>query len=187
MAMYLPVPYQRRLSFGIQPAIAILAANALVAVGALLRPRPAGLLRQIVVVAASSGTLLVLVSVVASAFANAPLPIYRSTRDLDAAADWLDTQARSDQVILADWQASNYLAPRTSARVFGGHPVATLHAQEKQFAVENVFAHTSSLAVARALKADWLVYGPDEASLEAPPASPPAFQSGAVRIYRVDQ
>src|SRR5260370_26646089 len=32
VAMYLPVPYQRRLSFGVQPAMAVLAANGLMAV-----------------------------------------------------------------------------------------------------------------------------------------------------------
>jgi hypothetical protein len=115
---------------------------------------------------------------------NAPLPVYRSTHDLDLAAAWLDATAQSSDVILADWQAANYLAPRTPARVFGGHPVATLHVAEKQLAVETVFAHASSLQVTRSLGVQWLVYGPDETMLEGPPG--PAFRSGAVRVYRVN-
>jgi hypothetical protein len=186
VAMYLPVPYQRRLSFGIQPVFAVLAANALMAACAALQARREAWLRLGVVAAAASGTLLVLVSVVASAFANAPLPMYRSTRDLDAAAAWLNGHARPDDIILADWQAANYLAPRTPGRVFGGHPVATLHVAVKQLAVRQVFAHqTSSLDVARSLGASWLVYGPQEADLTPPPGA--VFESGAVRVYRTDR
>jgi len=184
VAMYVPVPYQRRLSFGMQPALAILAGNGLVAACAVLSSRGAAALRLGVVAAAASGTLLILVSVIASGVRNAPLPVYRSTRDLDLAAAWLDSIAQPGDVILADWAAANYLAPRTPARVFGGHPVATLHAADKQLAVETVFAHASSLQLARALGVQWLVYGPDEDALHGPPW--PAFQSGAVRVYRVN-
>ncbi|MDQ6672052.1 MAG: hypothetical protein M3069_15140 [Chloroflexota bacterium] len=183
VAMYLPVAYQRRLSFGSQPALAVLAANALMAACGLLRDRRATMLRLGVVATAVTGTLLILVSIVASGFKNTPLPIYRSTGDLDAAAAWLDTQAQPGDVILADWQASNYLAPRTPAHVFGGHPVATLQATYKEFATRSLFAHTSSLLVARQLGAQWLVYGPDEANLAGPDG--PAFRFGVVRVYRV--
>jgi hypothetical protein len=184
IAMYLPVPYQRRLFFGIQPALAVLAGNGLVAACAALRARQAAALRLGVVASAASGSVLILVSVVASALGNAPLPIYRSTTDLDAAVVWLNVQAHVGDVILADWDASNYLAARTPARVYGGHPVATLHAADKQFAINTVFAHTtSSLLVAGQLGVQWLVYGPEETNIAAPPS--PAFQSGPVRVYRV--
>jgi hypothetical protein len=183
VAMYLPVPYQRRLSFGLQPALAVLAGNALIAFAASLEVRRAAWLRLGVVGAAAIGTLMLLVSLVASGFQNAPLSVYRSTRDLDVAAGWLDVQVQPGEVILADWPTANYLAPRTPARVFGGHPVATLHPAQKQFAIDTVFAHSASLAVANQLGVQWLVYGPDEANLPAPDA--PAFQSGPVRVYRV--
>ena len=50
--------------------------------------------------------------------------------------------------------------------------------------MNTVFAHTtSSLLVAGQLGAQWLVYGPEETNLAAPPS--PAFQSGPVRVYRV--
>jgi hypothetical protein len=177
------VPYQRRLGFGLQPTLAILAANGLSAACAALAPRRAVLLRQAVVALAASSTVLVLVGVVASGFRNSPLPVYRSTTDLDAAAAWLGAEAGPGDVILADWSASNYLAARTPARVFGGHPVATLHPAQKQFEIASVFAHGSSVSVARLLGVQWLVYGPDEATLSGPPD--PAFQSGVVRVYRV--
>ena len=114
IAMYLPVPYQRRLSFGIQPTVAVLAANALMAASGRLSQRRASILRLGTVALAASSTVLILVSVVASSFRNAPLPVYRSTTDLDAAATWLATEAGPSDIILADWDASNYLAARRS-------------------------------------------------------------------------
>jgi hypothetical protein len=184
IAMYLPVPFQRRLSFGIQPVLAVVAANGLTALVAALPARRAQNLRLAVVAVSASSTVLVLVSVFASGLRNAPLPVYRSTADLDAAAAWLNTRAAATDVILADWEASNYLAARTPARVFGGHPVATLHPDQKQFDIASVFAHPSSLIVARVLGAQWLVYGPAEADVGGP-SVPAAFQSGRVRVYRV--
>jgi hypothetical protein len=183
VAMYLPVPYQRRLGFGSQPVLAVLAANGLVHICAKLDLRRAAALRLGVVGTAASGTLLVLMGVLTSGLTNAPLPLYRSTSDLDAAAAWLDAQAQPDDVIVADWQASNYLAARTPARVFGGHPVATREPDRKRLGISAVFAHSGSLAVARGLGAQWLVYGPEQAGLTV--AASPEFQSGAVRVYRL--
>jgi hypothetical protein len=183
VAMYLPVPYQRRLAFGIEPMVAVLAANSLVAACRGLAPGWAATARLVTLAVAASGTALVLVGIVDSGVRNAPQPVYRSTTDLDAAAAWLDTQANPNDIIVADWDASNYLAPRTAAHVYGGHPVATLHPDQKRFAIATVFAHQGSLAVAHQLGAQWLVYGPDEAGIPSPPD--PAFQSGAVKVYRV--
>ncbi len=212
IAMYLPVPYQRRLGFGIQPALAILAANGLLAACTVLErwqstesvyrqsfsgkrfplltlgwrwrllPLAAGL-RLAVVALAASGTVLVVVGVASSALRDWPLPIYRSTTDLDTAVAWLAERTQPDEVVLADWSVSNYLAPRLRGRVFGGHPVATLNASEKQFAIAALFAHTAGLDVARQFGVHWLVYGPAEAGLVGPGVAD--FQSGEVRIYRV--
>ena len=60
---------------------------------ARLSERGAAVFRLATVAIAGSSTALVLVSVVASGFTNAPLQVYRSTADLDAAAaccglDW---------------------------------------------------------------------------------------------------
>jgi hypothetical protein len=186
MAMYLPVPYQRRLSFGLQPALAVLAANTVVAWAVRLQSSRAAVLRLGVVAAAGSGTMLVLVSVVASGLRNAPLRVYRSTADLDRAGAWLNAQVQPSELILADWDTSNYLAARTPARVVGGHPVATLRPGQKQLAIDTVFAHADSLAVARSLHADWVVFGPDQTETHQEPAHGAAFRSGSVRVYRLN-
>ncbi len=182
MAMYLPVPYQRRLSFGLQPALALVAANSLAWACGALRPSRAATLRLAVVATAASGTLLILSSVVSSALSGGPLPVYRSTTDLDAAAGWLGANAREGEVIMADWTVSNYLAPRTPARVIGGHPVATLDASDKQMMIAIAFSHQASAAVARQFGAHWLVYTPAQHHL---PGLSAAFQSGEVRVFRL--
>ena len=56
IAMYLPVPYQRRLSFGIQPALAVLAAQRAGRGVRALDARRAAALRLGVVAGAASGT-----------------------------------------------------------------------------------------------------------------------------------
>jgi len=182
-AMYLPVPYQRRLGFGLQPQLAVLAGNTLLLAGSVWPARRAALLRLAVVAGAASGTSLVLLSIIVSGVRNSPLAVYRSTADLDAASAWLDSHAQPDETILADWSVANYLAPRTPARVFGGHPVATLDAAAKQQAVARTLAAPQPWRLAAQLGASWLVCGP-----EIPPAAnaPPAdFTSGAVRVYHL--
>jgi hypothetical protein len=181
LAMYVPLPYQRRLGFGLQPALAVLAGNTLASASARLRRRQAAWLRLGVAAAAASGTSLVLVGIVASGLHNAPLPVYRSTTDLDAVAIWLDTRARADDVIVADWSIANYLAPRTPARVYGGHPVATLQANTKQQLVELTFASAEPWRVAAQLGATWLVWQ-TTADAGAPPV---AFAAGGVRVYHL--
>jgi hypothetical protein len=183
--MYLPVPYQRRLGFGLHPALCVVAGNALIAACNGLTARRAAWLRRTVFAVAPTATLLILAGMSYSSVMNWPMPVYRSTTDLDAAVRWLDQQARPGEVILADWDVSNYVAPRTPARVVGGHPVATLDAEDKKMRIETVFAHTASRQVAQQYGAQWLIYGPREADLPGPPD--PAFQSGAVRVYRVDR
>ena len=76
--MYVPVPYQRRFAFGVQPALAVLAAVGLFEMNVWLRAQQVGalwrrLLNYAVVVAGSSTSLLVYVSLVASALLNTPV------------------------------------------------------------------------------------------------------------------
>lgn len=181
VAMYLPVPYQRRFAFGIQPVLAVVAANGFTLLCSHVGQGRAAWLRLGLVALAGSSTAVVIVSSVASAFENAPLAIYRSNRDLDAAAMWLDAHAQQGEIILADWDVSNYLAPRTPARVLGGHPVATLNATTRRAELESML----NLVGATNLSASWLVVTPFDAPIE--PAAAPAFQSGGVRIYRTER
>ena len=183
-AMYVPVPYQRRFSFGMHPAMVVLAANALVQLVPRARPAVQVALRAGVVILAGFGTIILTASVVASVALGAPLAVYRSTADLDAAARYLEANVRAGEVILADWDTSNYLAPRTDGSVVGGHPVATVRPDQKRFLIATYFAHGGDLAVARQLGADWVVYGAAQSGARRPEA-PAAFQAGSVAVYRV--
>jgi hypothetical protein len=113
--------------------------------------------------------------------------VYRSTSDLDAAAAWLARRAGSGDVVLADWDVANYLAPRVGqASSYGGHPVASLHPDQKQLEIATLFAHNGNPGLARLMGVRWLVYGPTEATLSGPSAVPD-FASGPVRVFEVQQ
>jgi hypothetical protein len=185
VAMYLPVPYQRRLSFGIQPLVALVAGNTLVGACAALSVGRARTLRLTAAALAASSSVLVLIGVLASSVANTPLPVYRSTTDLDAAAAWLEQRTAAGDVVLADWDVANYLAPRIGvAASFGGHPVATLRPDDKHVEIASLFAQDGNLDLAHRLGVRWLVYGPAESAL-AGPDSDVAFASGPVRVFFV--
>jgi len=139
VAIYLPVPFQRRLGLGLHPLLALAAGVALAqAVDSL--PRGARRLALVTVfVLACSSTGLVLAAAVASALTGSPLPIYRVTDGEARAARWLAARAAEDAVVLASWDTGNYLAGRLAGRVVGGHPVATLHPEEKRARIEAFF------------------------------------------------
>lgn len=184
-AMYVPVPYQRRLGFGLQPALAVLAADTLTWFCLRVSDRrQVTAVRLGVTVLASLSTIVVTFSILLSVRTNSPLAVYRSTPDVDQAAFWLNDNAHAGDVIAADWDLGNYLAARTPARVVGGHPVATLNPGEKAFSLRVLFAHADTLAMAHVLGATWLVYGPAEAGTPRP-SEAPAFVSGDVVVYRV--
>ena len=82
---------------------------------------------------------------------------------------------------------ANYLAPRVGpASSYGGHPVASLHPDQKQLEIAALFAHNGNPDLARRMGVRWLVYGPAEATLSGPSATP-AFTSGPVRVFEVSQ
>lgn len=183
-AMYAPVPYQRRLAFGLQPMLAVLAANALAALGDSVAVRARVWANLGTALLAGGGATFLAGSVVASLVTGGPLGVYRSTPDLDAAAAWLRAQARPGEVIFATWDVGNYLAGQTPARVYGGHPVATLDATQKRLITASYFGHGGDLVVARRLGVSWVVVGPEPAA-GFRVSEPPAFERGAVRVYRV--
>jgi hypothetical protein len=185
IAMYLPVPYQRRLGFGLHPALCVVAGNALIAACDGLSERHAAWLRHTVFALAPTATLLILAGLSYSSVMNWPMPVYRSTTDLDAAVRWLDRQARPGEAILAEWDVSK-LRRATHTRARGGRsPGRHARRRGQEDAHRDLFAHTASRQVAQQYGAQWLIYGPREADLPGPPD--PAFQSGDVRVYRVDR
>jgi hypothetical protein len=143
--MYAPVPYQRRFAFGVQPALAVLAAVGLFEMNARLRAhrvRPAWrrLINYGAAVAGISTSLLVYVSLVASAMANRPAEVYLWSRPEADAADWLGEHSTVQDIVLASTEFANPLAGLIDGRVVHGHIVATLHSDQKEVLVHRFYA-----------------------------------------------
>ncbi len=195
-AMYLPVLFQRRLGFGLQPALAVAAAVALVALQDRMRStrlgtRPAN---YVLTLLALNTSVLVYVSLLASAASNHPSPVYLWTAQEQEAADWLAQHSASRDVVLSSIEAGNALVGTIPGRVVVGHIVATLHAREKEALARRFFASDTPLDERARLLADSqatvVFYGPQERrlgqpDLEALPTLERVYQNDGVTLYRV--
>jgi hypothetical protein len=191
---YLPVPYQRRFGFGLQPALVGLAALGLPAVEAWLRrnmgPRLARAVQPASVGLALATTITILVAIFATAVTGIPMPAYRVTSDDASAAAWLSTVAGPADVIVATWDTSNFLAGRVSGRVLGGHPVATLNPATRRAELEAFFRGEPGQRehIASAYGVTYVFQGARERTLGDLSQTAwllPAYQHGATTIYTV--
>jgi hypothetical protein len=174
--MYAPVAYQRRFAFGVQPGLAVLAAVGLVELHARLRATHVSQLRRrlsiyAVLIAAISTSLLVYVSLLASAVLNKPAPVYLWTRPEAASAAWLSEHSTADDVVLASTEYANPLMGMLDGRTVHGHIVATLRSSEKAAMVHRFYA-ADATSSERALilaesKATLVALGPHERALGA--------------------
>jgi hypothetical protein len=156
--MYVPLPYQRRFAFGVQPALAVLAAIGLLQLNAWLRQRNVGGLGRRAVnytlaVAAIGTTVLVYLSLLASALTNQPLEAYLWTRAEANAAAWLGQHSSTEDVVMATTPFANPLGGAIDGRVVHGHIVATLHSPQKQALVDRFYSADASDAERSALLA----------------------------------
>jgi hypothetical protein len=143
--MYVPVPYQRRFAFGVQPALAVLAAVGLLEMNVWLRAHHVRrlwrrLINYAAVIAGSATSLLVYVSLVASAMLNSPSEVYLWSRPEAAAAAWLGDHSTAQDVVLASTEFANPLAGAIDGRVVHGHIVATLRSDQKAAWVAQFYA-----------------------------------------------
>ena len=197
--MYAPVPYQRRFALGVQPALAVLAAAGLLELNARMRLRGVGALKQrlvnyAVIVGAVSTSLLVYLSVVASAITNKPAEVYLWTRPEAAAAAWLGAHSTARDVVLASTEFANPLVGDIDGRVVHGHIVATLHSDEKASLVKRFFAAETTpderSELLRASQATLVAVGPRErqlglTDLTAQPGLNLIYDRDGVQLYRV--
>jgi hypothetical protein len=174
--MYAPVAYQRRFAFGVQPGLAVLAAAGLIRLSAWLRSdRVGGVRRRLVtysvLVAAVSTSLLVYVSLLASAVMNKPAPVYLWSRPEATAAAWLGQHSSAEDVVLASTEFANPLGGAIDGRVVHGHIVATLHSPQKEAMVHRFYAADATgeerLDIIRQSRATIVALGPQERALGA--------------------
>ena len=170
---YVPVPYQRRFGFWLQPALAVLAAAGIAWLQA--RAGPPGALRRralnaALLALALNTTALVYGALLFGAATNRPSEVYLWTRDEQVAAEWLATASGPDDVVLAATESGNVLAGWISGRVVHGHIVATYRSDEKRALVRRFFAGGSPdelAALARQARATLVFSGPRERALGA--------------------
>jgi hypothetical protein len=178
--MYLPVPYQRRFAFGLQPAL-----SALAALGwPYVRPGLARLLgRMRVPERARAGTarrlahypliLLAFVTplsaflvIVAAAATNAPLTLYLLDRDSYAVGEQIAAHLGPDDVVAGSFNTGNVLAGIVPGRVLLGYEVATLDAKGKRQTLSALYRGELPPDEARAFlevnRVAYLVVGPEE-------------------------
>jgi hypothetical protein len=143
--MYLPVPYQRRLAFGVQPGLAVLAALGLTWLQTWLRTHEIdGLRRRLIndgiVTLALCTSVLAYVTLLASAARNEPVEVYLWSRAEADAARWLGNVVSDTDVVLASTEFANPLVGAIDGRVVHGHIVATFDSDTKQALVQRFFA-----------------------------------------------
>ena len=143
--LYAPVPYQRRFAFGVQPALAVLGAAGLLRANGWMAERGwSRLARRLAnygfVVAGLSTSVLVYVSLIASAAHNRPAEVYLWTRPEAEAAEWLSGRTTAEDVVLASTPFANPLVGAFDGRVVHGHIVATRDSAAKQAQVARFFS-----------------------------------------------
>ena len=197
--MYAPVPYQRRFAFGVQPALAVLAAVGLFEMNARLRAHRVRLAwRRLInygaAVAGISTSLLVYVSLVASAIDNHPAEVYLWSRPEADAAHWLGEHSTVQDIVLASTEFANPLAGLIDGRVVHGHIVATLHSDQKEALVHRFYAHGALSGertdILRLSGATVIALGPRERALgtidlNSQPGLDLVYDREGVQFYRV--
>jgi hypothetical protein len=199
--MYAPVPFQRRLALGVQPALAVLSAVGLLHLNAWMRRRAVGALKRravnyVVALAALSTSLFVFVALLSSAVTNAPTNVYPWTRAEANAAAWLADHSSSDDVVLASTAFANPLVGGIDGRVVQGHEVATFDNRRKEDLVRAFYAaDTPDAERTRILQmsgATVVALGPRERALGAPSLATltqleRVYDRDGVELFRVER
>jgi hypothetical protein len=197
--MYAPVPYQRRFAFGVHPALAVLGAVGVLDMNARLRAHHVRrvwrrLINYGVAVAAISTSLLVYVSLVASAMLNHPADVYLWSRPEADAAAWLGANSTVQDIVLSSTEFGNPLAGAIDGRVVHGHSVATLNSDQKETLVHSFYAVDAPAQartdIVRLSGATIIALGPAERALGATdltrqPGLHLVYDSEGVQFFRV--
>lgn len=199
--MYLPVPFQRRFGFGLQPALAVLGGLGMAHLSDLLRKRRMlvfGLgLRTALAVGLFSGTMLGYVLLLMAASGIGPLgaTVYEPRGNL-LAAEWLASHSGEKDVLLVSTETGNYLAGRIRGRVVVGHKAGTVDYDAKEALIERFFNPATGpaerLEVVQETKATLIFLGKRERALGGAPLREEdgfslLYDANSVQIYRVER
>ncbi len=199
-SMYLPVPFQRRFGFGLQPALAVLAGIGIVRLEEAFRSRRALLrtgFRAALVVGVLSATVLSYALLVMAATGNTGLgaTVFEPRSNVEAGA-WLSGHSGATDVVLASPETGNYLAGVIRGRVVAGHGAGTLNYPAKEALVKSFFRPSAPPSERRDLAAEagaTLVFlGAREralggTALDEADGFRVVYDADGVQIYRVER
>ncbi len=183
VCVYLPVPYQRRFAFGVQPALAAFAALGWpVAQGALARllqrlgssklaaqSVARRLLGYSLIPLAFTTVLAAYFIVLSSAVSGAPLAYYVVDRDTYALGEWIAAHSGPDDVTLGSMDTGSALASLVPGHVYVGHIGVTVRAGDKKKEVAALYGGQKTAEEARRFlesnRVTYVVEGPEERKL----------------------
>ncbi len=141
LLLYLPVPWQRRLSEGYHFPLCVMAAVGLhAAVLPRMEEKAKNLtraLRALTIGVCAIGSVFLAGTTVLGA--SITLEPYYLSSDNARALEWLQGHATGDDVVLASPTVSNLIPAWSDARVYWGHPFETVDAQAKLAQVQRFF------------------------------------------------
>jgi hypothetical protein len=185
---YLPFSLQRRLVAGVQVPLSLLAA-----MGAMPSRHLAQRCLAVALLATMLPTSLFLVASTSAWMLDTPPPAFRDAAEV-AALDWLSGQAQSADVVLAAYDTGNYLPVRVVARLFLGHGLETVDAQEKKALLAHFFDGATDDAWRQRLLAqygvDYVFWGPAERALGGfdaghVPYLKQLYSAGGITVFEV--
>ena len=189
--VYMPFNLQRRLLEGVQVPLSLLAAWGAMQLWHARQRRWA----VIALLATMLPTTLINVAGASAWMFMRPALIFRDATEV-AALDWLAGQVQPDDVIFTGYETGTYLPVRAMARVFLGHGLETVDADEKVRLVGRFFDIATDDAWRRQLLAEYGVdavfWGPVERELggfdpNTAPYLQRVYEAGGYAIFEVEQ
>jgi hypothetical protein len=187
---YLPIAIQRRFLLAITIPLAVLATPAILEFsGWLHRRSPLSELTGATVIVA-----LTIISSLSMIGASSMDMFQRPATSFEPAAlvqavDWLGQHGTPNDVVLAAEPTAQLIAIRTPLRLYFGHPMETLHYDDKEREVENFYRGLQPESWLENLPVTWVMFGPHEREWSSSPPDSPrlklAYQNDLVTIYRV--
>jgi hypothetical protein len=189
VAMYLPLGLQRRFMMGLFVPVAGLAALGL---GSLrgkkrLRNRLGGI--SLLILSLPTNLMILLSALGGIQALDARIYLSRAERQ---ALEWISTQTRPDDIILASPEMGTFIPAYTGRRVLYGHPFETVDAAQQEALVRAFFKQGDQAEAVAAFMADkavsYVFLGARESALGDVVILDGwelDYQDGEVRVYRV--
>ncbi|HNN13984.1 MAG TPA: hypothetical protein PKL78_10515 [Anaerolineales bacterium] len=190
---YAPVLIQRRFLLGITIPLAALAVHGLSDLLALVGNQIEGwkkreaLVHFTYILLASISALFFTLSSCLQVLSKPPTLFY--PRDFADAIQWLDENAKPNDIVFGSLIASQIIAEETQLKVYAGHPMETLNFEEKKLEVVNLYEGGNSSKWLSQTPVEWVIYGPYErengAGFTPSDNLIQVYQNNTVTVYQV--